>query len=459
MPTQVHPDYTFISRRHAWVRYRKWGYLGSFPCDHRCETRLCACSNTLHPVICTNTGLCPIAKHRWSKHSLSKWRWLLQPASPPVLHQGISSHFQWFLVCGWLCSSSSFWEGPASAAKAFGLTVSIKKTEVLRHLAPNTTLCPPNITTDGEALENVIVFKYLGSSISSAANLDDEVLNHLSKASQAFGRLPTRVWQERGIKVNIKVDVYKAVVLSSLLYGCETSTCYRHHIKKLEEFHLRCLRKILRVGWDAHIPNQEILRRTKMLGIEAHCKKAQLRWCGYIACMEVYRLPKQLFFAELSQGKRHMGGQKKRYKDTLKASLKTSVPINRWQDVALNSATWWATINKGTIVFESDRLHSLDEKRMAKKNSHQSKEFCNHPQYVANSAHPNLVFGLTCAFTGTDRHLLQQRTTSSTGLSIGLCIRYYAVLHFPFIVHLLFYMWVELVAIFTFLLLLGCHLL
>ena len=55
-----------------------------------------------------------------------------------------------------------------SAAKAFDLAVSIKKTEVLM---------------DGEALKNVDVFKYLGNSILTAANLDDEVLNRLSKAS------------------------------------------------------------------------------------------------------------------------------------------------------------------------------------------------------------------------------------------------------------------------------------
>ena len=164
-----------------------------------------------------------------------------------------------------------------SASKAFGLTVSIKKTEVLRQLAPNTTRCPPNTIMDGEALKNVDVFKYLGSSINTAANLDDEVLNHLSKASQAFGHLHTLVWQERSIRVNIKLDFYKAVVLSSLLYGCETWTCYRHHIKKLEQFHLRCLRKILHVGWDANIPNQEILCCTKMLSIETHLKKAQFR--------------------------------------------------------------------------------------------------------------------------------------------------------------------------------------
>ena len=138
----------------------------------------------------------------------------------------------------------------ATAAKMFGLTVSIKKTEVLRQLAPNTARPPLNITMDGNALKNVDTFKYLGSCINSAANLDidDEVLCRISRASQAFGRLNTRVWHERGISIMTKLRVYRAVVLPSLLYGCETWTCYRRHIKKLDQFHLCCLRKFLSAG-------------------------------------------------------------------------------------------------------------------------------------------------------------------------------------------------------------------
>ena len=81
----------------------------------------------------------------------------------------------------------------ATAAKSFGLTVSIKKTEVLRQLAPNTAWPPPNITMDGNALKNVDTFKYINSCINSAGNLDDEVLCRISRASQAFRCLHTRV--------------------------------------------------------------------------------------------------------------------------------------------------------------------------------------------------------------------------------------------------------------------------
>ena len=60
----------------------------------------------------------------------------------------------------------------ATGAKMFGLTVSIKKTEVLRPLSPNTARPPVNISMDGNPLKNVDTFKYLGCCINSAANLD-----------------------------------------------------------------------------------------------------------------------------------------------------------------------------------------------------------------------------------------------------------------------------------------------
>ena len=257
----------------------------------------------------------------------------------------------------------------ATAATSFGLTVSIKKTEVLRQLAPNTARPPPNITMDGNALKNVDTFKYLGSCINSAANLDDEVLCRISRASQAFGRLHTRVWHERGISIKTKLSVYRAVVLPSLLYGCETWTCYRRHTKKLDQFHLRCLRKVLRVSWKEHVPNQEILRSAELTGIEAMLNQAQLRWSGHVTRMDDSRLPKQLFHAELSTGKRHKGGQRKRYKDVLKSTLKAcNIPVDEWQALAQDRPAWRAATRKGTKHFERSRLQSLDDKRSARKN-------------------------------------------------------------------------------------------
>ena len=87
--------------------------------------------------------------------------------------------------------------GPKSTKK-FGLTISIKKTEVMYQPARGSNSNPPLITIDGNVLKNVDKFTYLGSCFSSANSLDDEISSHLAKVSSSFGRLTYRVWNERG---------------------------------------------------------------------------------------------------------------------------------------------------------------------------------------------------------------------------------------------------------------------
>ena len=151
--------------------------------------------------------------------------------------------------------------------------------------------------------------------------LDKEISARIRKATCSFGRLHGRVWNERGIKTSTKVKVYQAVVLTALLYSCETWVLYRRHLKELESVHARHLRKILRIKWQDMIQNTEVLRRAWSTSIEAFLIKAQLRWTGHVLRMEDGRLPKDLLYGELKDGSRHVGGQRKRFKDTLKRSL------------------------------------------------------------------------------------------------------------------------------------------
>ncbi|KAL1255557.1 hypothetical protein QQF64_013618 [Cirrhinus molitorella] len=89
----------------------------------------------------------------------------------------------------------------------------------------------PTITIEGTELRTVEHFKYLGSFISSDGSLDKKISTRIRKASQSIGRLRTRVMNHRIIKKSTKIKVYKPVVLTSLLYGCETWTLYRKHLK------------------------------------------------------------------------------------------------------------------------------------------------------------------------------------------------------------------------------------
>ena len=78
-----------------------------------------------------------------------------------------------------------------------------------------------------------------------------------------------------------KIAVYQAVVLSTLLYGCESWVLYRRSVRRLDEFHMRCLRKIAGIKWQDRGPNTEVLRLCGSSGIEAFLLAAQLRWVGH----------------------------------------------------------------------------------------------------------------------------------------------------------------------------------
>jgi len=66
-------------------------------------------------------------------------------------------------------------------------------------------------------------FTYPGGKLSLSVIIDDEVNTRLTMESASFGRLHKNVWDRRGITMETKTKVYKAVVPTTLLYDCESS--------------------------------------------------------------------------------------------------------------------------------------------------------------------------------------------------------------------------------------------
>ena len=86
----------------------------------------------------------------------------------------------------------------ARACELFGLTISIKKTEVLGQKTDST----PRITLQGNLLNTVDKFVYLGSTISSTLSLEEELNSRIGKATTAFGKLRQRALEN--IKLTAK---------------------------------------------------------------------------------------------------------------------------------------------------------------------------------------------------------------------------------------------------------------
>lgn len=242
--------------------------------------------------------------------------------------------------------------------KSIGLKINTAKTQILYQPSPTTTsLIQPNIQLDGVTLQNVDHFPYLGSHLSSNAVIDDEIQHRIKCASTSFGRLRKRVFQNKDLRADTKCLVYKAVVMPTLLYGCETWTTHKRHLRCLEQYHQRCLRKILGIKWQDKRTNVSILKQTGLTSVECLIIRHQLRWTGHVVRMPDSRLPKQLLYAQLAEGRRHLGAPKKRYKDALKANIKKChIDVANWELIAEDRSRWRRTISHGVKTFENSRI-------------------------------------------------------------------------------------------------------
>ena len=110
------------------------------------------------------------------------------------------------------------------------------------------------------------------------------------------------------------------------------------------------------------MPDTEVLTRAGLPNIQTILMKTQLRWAGHVARMPDHRIPKKLFFGELRDGKRSLGAPKKRFKDSLKASLK-AFGINHvtWEQTASERSKWRAAVHSGA------RRHELTTKTAAER--------------------------------------------------------------------------------------------
>ena len=125
---------------------------------------------------------------------------------------------------------------------------------------------------------------------------------------------------------------------------------------------------MLGIKWKAKIPDTEVLQRANAESLFSKLKKIQLRWAGHVVRMPDFRIPKAVFYSELSSGKRKVGAPKKRFKDALKMSLKDfNINPLTWESLAPNRPCWRAAITKGSKSYEASRIRNAEAKREARK--------------------------------------------------------------------------------------------
>ncbi|KER27743.1 hypothetical protein T265_05297 [Opisthorchis viverrini] len=218
------------------------------------------------------------------------------------------------------------------------------------------------LTIQGEVLEVVERFTYLGSCISSDCSVTDEVNARICEARAAFANL-RHLWRQNGLSLNLKGRVYQATVRAVLLYGCETWPIRAADLRRLQVFDNRCLRTITRLGWCQRIRNEVVRKRVfgcvTGTSIEECVQHQKLRWLGHVLRMPNHRLPKRVLFSmPNSEWRKQRGGQPMTWQRSMKEITKrlgavgaTRLPgwgprdprcawLETLQDMAANRCQW-----------------------------------------------------------------------------------------------------------------------
>ncbi len=208
-------------------------------------------------------------------------------------------------------------EGIERYAAAVGLRIDAAKTKVLSAQVANSQ--QRQLFPEGVPLEEVAAFKYLGASFIASGQTVQGIESRINSVQMAFNRLHTAMWSRREISHKTKSRVYSAVVLTILLYGCETWPLRVEDRKRLDVFDNDCLRCIEKCYRDDRVPCAVLCQRLQLANLAALLLERRLRWFGHAA----RRAPAEFMRELITPGvprtwRKRTGGRLKTWATTLK---------------------------------------------------------------------------------------------------------------------------------------------
>ena len=185
---------------------------------------------------------------------------------------------------------------------------------------------------DGETMESVTDFVFLGSKITVDSDCSHEIKRCLLLGGKAVTNLDSML-KSRDIALLTKVCVVKAVVFPVVMHECESWTIKKAECQRIDAFELWCWRRFLRVLWTAKRSNQSILKETNPeYSLEGLMLKLKLQYFGHLM-PRADSLEKTLMLEKIKAG---WEGDKRGCDGCLASPT-------QWAWVWADSGRWWRT--------------------------------------------------------------------------------------------------------------------
>ena len=116
---------------------------------------------------------------------------------------------------------------------------------------------------DGETVETVEEFAFLGSKITADGDCSHQIKRQLLLGRKVMTNVES-ILKSRDITLPTKVHLVKAMVFLVVTYGCESWTVKKAESQRIDAFELWCWKRLLRVPWTARRSNHSILKRSAL---------------------------------------------------------------------------------------------------------------------------------------------------------------------------------------------------
>ena len=161
-------------------------------------------------------------------------------------------------------------------SKKVGLKLDIQKIKIMAS-GPITSW-----QIDGETMERVSDFIFLGSKITADGACSHEIKRRLLLGRKVMTNLNS-ILKSRDVTLPTKVCLVKAMVFPVVMYGCESWTVRKAEHRIMDAFELWCWRRLLRVPWTARRSNQSILKEISPgCSLEGLMLKLKLLYFGHL---------------------------------------------------------------------------------------------------------------------------------------------------------------------------------